>query len=64
MERIEVELYSTSPDAVEQVKELLKQAPLNSTLEEEGGKFYVVTENPGFLRFALTNQGYVKRVVR
>lgn len=63
MERIEVELHSTDPDSVEAMRGLLKQAPLNSTLEEADGKFFVVTANPGFLLFALANQGYVKRVI-
>lgn len=62
--KIEVELHSTEQTAVEATSLVLSQAPLNSVLIEEDGKFYIVTDNPGFIEFAVEHQGYVKRLVR
>ena len=61
MERIEVELHSTEPTAVEATRLVFRM--LNAELEEKDGKFYVLTDHPEFIRFAAVQQGYVKAVV-
>lgn len=63
-DEIEVELHSTEPSAVEATRSTLAMAPLDSKLIERNGKFYVQTSNPGFIRFALEQQGYVRRIVK
>lgn len=62
-ERVEVELHSTEPSAVEATRQTFRALAGGShDLVEEDGKFYVVTDNPGFVRFAAERQGYVRRV--
>lgn len=58
---IEVELWSTDPSAIEAVSQTLEQ--LGGMLFERDGRWFIGTLNPGFIAFAVTQQGYVKRVI-
>ena len=59
---VEVELWSTAPEAVEATRNTFKMLPggaAGDTFLEEDGHFFV---KAGFPEFAAVKQGYVKRV--
>lgn len=57
----EVELHSTDPSAVQAVFQTISQ--LGGLLYERDGRYFVDSYKPDFLKFAVVQQGYVKRVV-
>ena len=62
MMRIEVELWSTAPEALESVRRKLMDLPGDPHyLEEEDGRWFLVGSS--FTLFACEHQGYVKRIM-
>jgi hypothetical protein len=61
--KVQVDLWSDDPQAVESVRSTLQQLPPgNSLLIEEDGKFYLIGSD--FTVWACERQGYVKKVIR
>lgn len=61
IEEIEVELWSTDEAAVEATRRTLEG--IGGALYERDGRWFIGTLNAGFIRFAVIQQGYVKRVI-
>jgi hypothetical protein len=59
---IEVELWSTDEAAVEATRRTIEG--IGGLLFERDGRWFIDSLNPGFIEFAVTQQGYVKSVVR
>lgn len=57
----EVELHSTNPSAVEATRQTLLQ--LGGFLYEQDGRYFIDSLKPDFLKFAVVQQGYVRRVI-
>ena len=62
MPEIEVELRSTEPRAVAATTETI--VGLGGVLFERDGRWFISCLNPGYMAFAVENQGYVKRVIK
>lgn len=64
MERIKVKLHSNMNPSVEATKATIKNLPGgNHSLIQDGDDFFIETDNPGFVRFSVVRQGYVKAIV-
>jgi hypothetical protein len=61
-EEIEVELWSVDETAVEATRRTLEA--IGGMLFERDGRWFIGTMNAGFIRFAVEQQGYVKRVIQ
>lgn len=60
--RVEVQLWSSEPEAVSAVRRTIEQAPLSAVLTEEDGRFFI--EGSPFAVWAAEKQGYVKGIVK
>ena len=59
-QEVEVELWSTEEAAVRMTRQAIEG--LGGVLFERDGRWFIGTFNPGFIQFAVVQQGYVRSV--